>query len=139
MARVLVRSFARARTRNWCAHRSATRSMDGRSVKSKDARWCCRLTVASPPSRSSAMIAGNPSLPEGQRLQANRKICSDRFRHSKPHRRLQYNNLVSRENVVGLENKLRITPPGHSVTHAEKLHAVSKMVLALPHILLRSP
>jgi len=85
------------------------------------------------------MIAGNPSLPQGQRQQANRKACSDRFRHSKPHRRLQHHNLVSRKNVVGPENKLQITPLGHSVTHAEKLHAVCKMVLALPHILLRSP
>src|SRR5256714_15186376 len=139
MARAPAPSFARALTRNWCAHRSATRSMDGKSVKSKDARWCCRLTAASPPSRSSAMIAGNRKLPEGRCRQASRKICSDRPRHSKLHRRLQYHNPLSRENVDGLGSKLRITPLGHSVTHAEKLSAVCKMVLASPHILLRAP
>jgi hypothetical protein len=85
------------------------------------------------------MIAGNRNLLEGRRPQASRKICSGRPRHSKLYRRLQYHNPLSRENVDGLGSKLRITPRGHSVTHVEKLSAVCKMVLALPHILLRAP
>src|SRR5258705_12909926 len=104
--------------------------MDGRSVKSKDARWCCRLTVASPPSRSSAMIVGNPSPPADQRQQANRKICNDRKRHSKFLRRPPHHSPVSRENVDGLESRLRLTLLRHIVTHAEKSSAASKMVLA---------
>src|SRR4029453_12195700 len=139
MARVPALSFARARTRNWCARRSAMRSMDGRSAKSKDARWCCRLTVASPPSRSSAMIAGNRNLPEGQHQQANPKTCSDRITHSKFQRRLPHRNPVSRKNVDDLESKLWRRLLRHNVTHAEKSSVACKMVLALPHILRRSP
>src|SRR4051812_9797711 len=139
MARAPAPSFARARTTGWCAHRSATRSTDGRSVKSKGARGCCRLTAALRPSRSSAVIAEEPRLPVEQCQQANRKACSDRVRRSKLHCRPLLHKLVSQKSVAGPENKSGIMPRGHSVTHAEKPHAVCKMVLALPHILLRAP
>jgi hypothetical protein len=85
------------------------------------------------------MIAGNRSLPEDQHQQASREICNDRKRRSKLRRRLPHHSPVSRENADGLESKLPLTLLRHIVTHAEKLSTVSKMVLALPHILLRSP
>src|SRR6188768_3050790 len=135
MVRVHVPSFVQARTRNWYAHRSATRSMAGRSARSKDARWYCRLTVASPPSRSSVMIAGNRNLPEDRHQQANRKTCSDRITHSKFQRRPLHRNPGSRKNVDGLESKLRLELLRHNVTQAEKSSALCKMVLALPHML----
>ena len=65
------------------------------------------------------MIAENRSLPKGQRLQANGKTCSDRFRHSKRHRRPLHHNPVSRENVGGLESKLLLMLLRYNVTHAE--------------------
>src|SRR6476620_5110087 len=139
MVRAHVPSSAQVRTRNWYAHRSATRSMAGRSARSKDARWYCRLTAASPPSRSSVTSAGNRNLPEEQRRLATRKIRSDKCRHNKLHRSQPHNNPVSRKNVGGRESKPPLTLLRHIVTHAEKSPAVCKMVLALPHILPLSP
>jgi hypothetical protein len=69
------------------------------------------------------MIAGDRSLPAGQ-LQpprANRKIRSDRFRHSKLHRRPVHRNLVSRENVDGAESKFGFTLVAQSISYTKKL------------------
>jgi hypothetical protein len=82
---------------------------------------------------------GNRNQSEDQRQLVNRRIRNDRCRHSKLRRRQPQHNPVSRKNVDGLESKLRLILLRHIVTHAEKLSAVSKMVLALPHILLRTP
>src|SRR4029434_4144316 len=108
-----------------------------RSVKSKDARWCCRLTVASPPSRSSAMIAGNRNLPEGQHQQANQKTASDSIPHSKFQRRPPHRNPVSRKNVDDLESKLWRRLLRHNVTHAEKSSVACKMLVRVTPVLWR--
>ena len=78
-------------------------------------------------------------LPEDQRQLANRKIRNDRCRHSKIRRRSPHHNPFSRKSVDGLESKLR---PYCSdiLSHTRRnSSAVSKMALALPHILLRTP